>query len=486
MNRWFFTLLLVAVTLPATAADPFDVLLPNENLKIPFPNDVSIVYVTRNSNQTEWNKLTGFWNEGTQDAINPATGGTVTRKVIKIKVPLGLSTAPLVPAENPMTLAKWNLGKRLFFDNMLSSNAKVACSTCHNPAKGYTDQAQFSSGINDSLGGANAPTVLNSAYNRFQFWDGRGSSLEDQSQGPVGNSKEMFAGSGQPWDEAITRLRAKPDYVKAFNDVFGHLPTRDAAAKAIAAYERTVLSGNSVYDRAEQAMKKRLAEDDDGSGKPELKAIDFATVLKDAVAKKDPATAVFGPTLDADALGARLVNGRNLFFGKARCTNCHVGDNFTDGLFHNLGVGAKDGVLGKENLGRYGSLPTGHKDPTLVGAYKTPGLRGLADTAPYLHDGSEKTLEAVIEFYDRGGNVNPFLAEKMRDTTAEAAYQKVKAAGQPLDATVKTFTSAGSPIIPFKLNLTKDEKTDLVLFLKALQGDPVDPIVADPTKFVGS
>ncbi|QEL18133.1 cytochrome-c peroxidase [Limnoglobus roseus] len=486
MNRWLYAFVLGLGTLPAIAAEPLDVLLPNESIKIPFKDDVPIVYVTRNSGLAEWNKLPGFWSEGTQPAVDPATGTTVTRKVIKIKVPLGLSTAPPVPTENPMTLAKWNLGKKLFFENKLSSNAKVSCATCHHPAKGYTDQSQFSSGINNLIGGANAPTVYNSAYNRFQFWDGRGSSLEDQSQGPVGNAKEMFAGSGQPWDEAVLRLRANPEYVKAFGQVFGHAPTRDGAAKAIAAYERTVLIGNSIYDRAEVAMKKRLADDDTG-GKPELKAEDFTAVLKDAITKKDtPALSVLGGEVDADAMSKRLVNGRNLFFGKARCTNCHVGDNFTDGLFHNLGVGAINGVLPKEDLGRYGALPTGHKDPTLVGAYKTPGLRGLADTAPYLHDGSEKTLEAVIEFYDRGGNVNSFLDEKMRDTTAELAYLKAKAAGQPLDPTVKVFTPNGAPIIPFKLNLTKEEKADLVLFMKALQGDPVDPIVADPTKFVGS
>lgn len=483
MIRWLPTLLLALLAIPAVAADPpFDTLLPNDALKVPFKDDVPLVFVTRN--QPEWAKLPGFWNDGTQESIDPATGAKVTRKVVKVKVPLGLSTAPQIPAENPMTVAKWNLGKRLFYDKALSTNGKVACATCHNPTKGFTDQRQFSAGINDLLGGMNAPTVYNTAYNKFQFWDGRGTTLEDQSQGPVGNAKEMFAGTGQPWDEAIQRLRAKPDYVKEFAQVFGHLPTRDAAAKAIAAYERTVLIGNSVYDRAEAAMRKRVAEDDSGA-KPELKAEDFTVVLKQAVAKKDAAALTpLGNEIDADAMGKKLVNGRNLFFGKARCTNCHVGDNFTDGLFHNLGVGAIAGQIAKEELGRYGALPTGHKDPTLVGAFKTPGLRGLLDTAPYLHDGSEKTLEGVVEFYDKGGNANPFLAEKMRDTAAEAAYVKAKAAGQPLDPNVKTFTAGGAPIIPFKLNLTKDEKADLVLFLKALQSDPVDPIVADPTKFV--
>lgn len=480
---WLSAVALCLAALPLAAADPIDFLLPNDALKIPFKDDVPILFVTRNSNTAEWNKLPGFWTEATQDGVDPISGAKVTRKAIKIKVPLGLSSAPQVPAENPLTLAKWQLGKKLYFDKVLSSNATVSCATCHDPAKGYTDQLQFSNGINNLVGGANAPTVINSAYNRFQFWDGRGASLEDQSQGPVGNAKEMFAGPGDPWDAAIVRIRKLPDYAKAFEQVFGHAPTRDAAAKAIATYERTVLSGNSVYDRAEAAMKKRVADDDSGA-KPELKAEDFTAVLKDAVAKKDAAAlAALGTDgADADALGKKLANGRNLFFGKARCTNCHVGDNFTDNAFHNLGVGVKDGQLPKGDLGRFGSQPTGHKDPSQIGAQKTPGLRALKGTAPYMHDGSEKTLEEVVEFYDKGGNANPFLAEKMRDTTAEAAYLKAKAAGQSVDPNVKVFTSGSLPIIPFKLNLTKDEKAELVLFLKSLEGDPIDPMVADPTK----
>jgi cytochrome c peroxidase len=482
-TRWLSVVALCLAALPVAAADPIEFLLPNDALKVPFKDDVPILFVTRNSNTAEWNTMPGFWNEGTQDAVDPLTGAKVTRKAIKIKVPLGLSAAPQVPAENPLTLAKWKLGKKLYFDKILSSNATVSCATCHDPAKGYTDQLQFSNGINNLVGGANAPTVINSAYNRFQFWDGRGASLEDQSQGPVGNAKEMFAGSGDPWDAAIVRIRKQPEYVKAFEQVFGHPPTRDAAAKAIATYERTVLSGNSVYDRAEAVMRKRVADEDDG-GKPELKAQDFTAVLKDAVAKKDTtALAALGTDgADADGLGKKLVNGRNLFFGKARCTNCHVGDNFTDNAFHNLGVGVTDGQLPKGDLGRFGSQPTGHKDPSQIGAQKTPGLRALKNTAPYMHDGREKTLEEVVEFYDKGGNANPFLAEKMRDTAAEAAYLKAKAAGQPVDPNVKVFTSGGLPIVPFKLNLTKDEKADLVLFLKSLEGDPIDPMVADPAR----
>ncbi len=474
---------LAFATAPARAAEPIDALIPNEALKLPFAKDAPIAFITRNANAAVWAALPKYWNEATQEAVDPATGAKVARKAVLIKVPLGLSAGPAVPAENPMTLAKWTLGKKLYFDKIISSDATVSCATCHDPAKGYTDQARFSTGIGGNLGGANAPTVLNAAYNRFQFWDGRAASLEDQSQGPPTNPKEMFDGKGDAWAAVVARLRAKPEYVKEFEQVFGHAPTRDAVAKAIATYERTVLVGNSIYDRAEAAMKKRVADDDTGE-KPELKAVDFAAVLKDAAAKGDAAALQpFGDAAkDADALGKRLVGGRNLFFGKARCTNCHVGENFTDGLFHNLGVGAKDGKLPDGDLGRFGSLPTGHKDPALVGSFKTPGLRGLASTAPYMHDGSEATLEAVVEYYDKGGNANPHLGEKMRDTAAEAAYAKAKAAGQPVDPAVKTFTSAGWPIIPFALKLTKDEKADLVLFMKSLQSDPVDTFIAAPVK----
>lgn len=482
---------LVALALWASPAlaqpklEPADFLLPDESKMTPFKDRVPMVFVT--SNQPEWKALTAFWTEGTQETIDPATGAKVTQKVVKLKVPLGLTQAPPVPAENPMTVEKWVLGKRLYFDKILSSNGEVACATCHAPDKGFADGKRTSTGINNALGPINSPTVFNSAYNRFQFWDGRGSSLEDQAQGPVGNNKEMFGGKTDPWEEAVARLRAKPEYVKAFTAVFGHAPTRDAAAKAVATYERTVLLGNSLHDRAEALMRKRVVEEE--TGKFVLKADDYAAALKDEFARKGPALKDLGLDPDTDAaktaeLGKRLLAGRDLFFGtKARCANCHSGDTFTDHTFHNLGIGAKDGELPLDEFGRFVRLPTGHKDTALVGAFKTPGVRGLLQTAPYMHSGDEKTLEAVVDFYDRGGNVNAWLDEKMRDTAAEAAYVKARAEGKPVDAGVKTYGAAKRPIIPLKLNLTAQEKADLVLYMKALNGDPLDPLLSDPAKF---
>jgi cytochrome c peroxidase len=469
-----------------TPQERADYLLPDESVMTPFKDRVPMVFVTRN--QAEWNSLPSFWNESTENAVDPATGLSVTRKVVKIKVPLGLTTAPPVPPENPMTVEKWVLGKKLYYDNILSTDGTVSCASCHSPRKGFADGKKSSTGIGAQTGPINSPTVFNAAYNKFQFWDGRAQTLEDQSQGPVGNKLEMFAGKTDPWEEAVSRMRADPGYVKAFNAVFGHAPTRDAAAKAIATYERTVLLGNSLADRADAVMRKRVIEEE--SGKFELKAEDFAAALKAEFAAKGPALADLGldPAKDAGRaaeLGARLLNGRTLFFNKARCSNCHTGDTFTDHAFHNLGVGAKDGELPLAEFGRFAALPTGHKETAAVGAFKTPGVRGLLQTAPYMHSGEEKTLEEVVELYDRGGNVNPYLSEKMRDTAAEAAYLAARAEGKPLPPDVKTYGPNRKPVIPLKLNLTAQEKADLVLYLKSLNGDPLDPLLADPEKYPG-
>lgn len=453
----------------------------------PFAEQVPIRFVARGASVQEWEALPAFWNNVVEEAIDPTTGKVIKRNTVVIKVPLGLNTIPEVPAENPMTVAKWELGKRLYFDKILSTNNTIACATCHNPEKGFSDARKSSIGINEQVGGANSPTVINSAYNQFQFWDGRAMSLEHQAQGPVGNPIEMFAGNAEPWSEAIDRIRQDAGYVKAFEKVFGHGPTQDAAAKAIATYERTVLSGDSLHDRATIIMRKRVTEEE--TGRFELIADDYAEALNKAFADKDEPTlkALNLEAKDADKAadsGKRLLNGRELFFGKARCSNCHIGDNFTDHQFHNLGVGIEGDEIPEDTRGRFNSQPIGHKTSEQMGAFKTPGLRALTHTGPYMHDGSEKTLEAVIDLYDKGGNANPFLSEKMRDTEAERAYMLAKAEGKEYSGPKpESYAPGGWPIIPFKLKLTDAEKADLVLFMKALNGAPIDPVVADPEFF---
>jgi cytochrome c peroxidase len=470
---------------PNPAAD-YEWQLPDESLMTPFKDRKPILFVNRSQNLKEWEALPAFWNPGTEKAVEPRTGRAVERECVRVKVPLGLTQNPPVPAENPVTVAKWALGKQLYYDRILSSDGRVACASCHDPKKGFTDRSPFSTGIKNLKGGMSAPTVFNTAYQPFQFWDGRASSLEDQSQGPVMNPVEMFSGDGHAWNAVVRRVRARPDYVRQFAAVFGTPPTRDSIAKAIATYERTVLSGNSVHDRAEVAMRKRVEEEE--TGKFELSAKDYEAVLKAAFAAKD-ANALESLGLDPAKDAARapetakaIDRGRAVFFGKARCNSCHAGDNFTDYQFHNLGVGVKDGQVPP---GRYGALPTGAKDPALVGAFKTPTLRHLLGTAPYMHDGSEDTLAKVVDFYDKGGNANEYLDNKMRDYEAEKEYllsagNHTRYKGPPVALLGKSKT----PVVPLKLNLTKEEKQDLVLFLRALQGDPADSIVADPEKAV--
>jgi cytochrome c peroxidase len=457
----------------------------DESVKLAFKDDVPIIFVSRSSNPALWSELKSYWNEGTETVPDPRTGQLVTRKVIRIKVPLGL-TAPPVPQENPMTLAKWILGKKLYFEKALSSDNTVSCASCHDPSRGYTDQSRVSIGIGGQLGGMNAPTVINSAYNLRQFWDGRAESLEAQAQGPVQNPVEMTNEKNpeHAWPKAIERIRAKPEYMALFQAAFGTPPTRDAAAKAIATYERTVLSGNSIVDRAEMVMRARIDED---GGDPVPLAQDFEKVLKDAIETGDhhalKALNIGRDEAAVQQAAASLARGRALFFGKARCNACHVGENYSDNQFHNLGAGVEDGVIPSNALGRFASLPLGHKNEDLIGAFKTPTTRALLSTGPYMHDGSEESLEKVVEFYDRGGIANEYLDAKMRDYDAEAKVYLARAAGKPIDSSVKLFGPNKKPIVPLKLNLTVQEKKDLVLFLRGLEGDPIDPIVADPKRF---
>jgi cytochrome c peroxidase len=312
-------------------------------------------------------------------AAPPAPPGTPYR----FQVPIGLEEPP-VPDDNPMTVEKVELGRQIYFDKRLSADGKIACATCHDPAKGWAESAPVSTGIRGQKGARNAPTILNSAYGYFQFWDGRAKTLEEQALGPIQNPIEM----GETLDGVVKRLNAVPGYRAQFQKVFGTDVTAEGIAKAVAAFERTVLTGDSPFDRYEKGDKAALS----------------------------PAAA----------------RGYELFRGKANCTSCHVGFNLSDSLFHNLGVGMDK----KEpDLGRYAVT----KDDKDRGAFKTPILRDLTRTAPYMHDGSEPTLESVIELYVRGGNKSPWLDPKMTPLT-----------------------------------LTAGEKADLVAFLKALDGRPVE------------
>ena len=328
---------------------------------------------------------------------------------LTVEVPAGLpelTANNVVPTANPLTKGKYELGRQLYFDPRVSKDGNVSCATCHDPAKGWTDQLPTSVGISGQVGARNAPTVLNTAYGRSMFWDGRAPSLEGQAQGPIQNKIEM---GDQSYEEIIDRLRAIEGYSEPFRKVFGTDVTLDGISKAIATFERVeALTGDSKYDRYRGGDMEALTE----SEKRGL--VLFGERLDDFDEYK--------PTVELQ---------------KAKCTLCHVGFNFTDEKFHNLGVGWDD-ELGKfDDPGRWAISPVGAKDLTELGAFKTPMLRDLEQTAPYMHDGSEATLADVIEYYDKGGNPNPYLDVDMKP-----------------------------------LKLTVEEKADVVAFLKALGGAP--------------
>ncbi len=296
-------------------------------------------------------------------------------------MPLGLIPVQF-PKDNPYTPEKAALGKLLYFDKRLSADDSVSCASCHSPELGFTDCQPVSTGIKSQKGGRSAPTVINRAYSLNQFWDGRAASLEEQAGGPMQNPIEM----GNTHANVVKRIQAIPGYKALYQKAFGTDQIDiDLTTKAIATYERTVLSGNSPYDRYKAGNKK--------------------------------------------ALTAAQVRGMDIYFNKAKCDQCHEGINFTLNSYHNLGVG-----MDKPNpdLGRYEVT----KNEADWGAFKTPTLRDIARTAPYMHDGSLATLEDVVDYYNKGGLKNKNLDERMKP-----------------------------------LNLSKTEQADLVAFLKALNGE---------------
>jgi cytochrome c peroxidase len=325
-------------------------------------------------------------------------------------IPLGLDPdlATHVPADNPLTPAKVELGRQLYFDPRLSKDGTVACATCHHPSMGWAENKPVSTGIGGQKGGRSAPTVVNRVLGLAQFWDGRAATLEEQALGPIGNPIEM----GSSPEEACERLDAIEGYRLQFEAVFGGPATPERIAKALAAFERTLLSAESKLDYYQRAVPFLGYEAEDGD--------DAEFLLRMQVALRGEAE---------NGMSAAAHRGRELFFGKAQCSVCHVGQDLTDESFHNLGIGME---AAEPDLGRF-VVTQLDKDR---GAFRTPSVRNIALTAPYMHDGSLATLRDVVEHYDKGGTKNPWLSEKI-----------------------------------FPLGLTEQEKQDLVTFLEeALTG----------------
>lgn len=290
----------------------------------------------------------------------------------RLELPLGLDErAVSVPEDNPVTPDKIALGKQFFWDKRWSKSGAVACVTCHLPEHGWSDPRQFPVNFAGRQLARHSGTIVNRLFSDRQGWAGQRASLED------------FA--GKDFNMAVDHLAAIPAYQRQFRQVFGTDLNLDGVAKAVAAYVRTIVSGNAPYDRFRAA--------------------------------------------DTGALSPAARRGLTLFGGKARCIRCHDGFNFTDEGYHNLGVG-----MDRENpdLGRYDVT----KREVNKGAFKTPTLRDVARRGPYMHDGSMRTLRAVVAFYDRGGIPNPWLSPEI-----------------------------------VSLGLTPEEREDLVAFLEALTGE---------------
>jgi cytochrome c peroxidase len=340
----------------------------------------------------------------------------------ELKPPTGIPLevwSYFVPRNNPLTAAKVELGRKLFFDPRLSADGSVSCSSCHDPRLGFADGKRLAIGIGGRVGKRNTPTVLNAMFSSTLFWDGRADSLEAQSLEPLVSPDEM---GNTSHDEVVLRLAAIAEYNDQFSKTFGGAVNINLLSKAIATYERTLVSANAPYDRF-------LAG-------------------------------------DRSALNEAAQRGLALFRGRARCSVCHSLNTafpfLTDGNYRNTGVAGNssnfDSLLrrataasssnstnalqalinepAKAELGRF--LVTGNAID--IGSFRTPMLRNVELTAPYFHDGSAATLADVIRYYARGGNDH-----SSRDWELQA------------------------------LNLSEHEQQDLIEFLKSLTSDDLKP-----------
>ncbi len=316
---------------------------------------------------------------------------------LDFELPFGLSAAKaniFVPEDNPLTLAKIELGRQLYFDTRLSADSSVSCASCHDPDQGYAANTQFGVGIRSQVGGRNSPTAYNRILSTAQFWDGRAATLEEQAVGPIANPIEM----GNEHDACVGLLESIPAYKRQFEVIFSDGVTIENVGKAIASFERAIVTGPAPYDYYDQLLKFRQVYAEDLEDLDELREEDPELVAEyEALVK----------ATEKNPMTESAQNGMKLFFGKANCTACHAGANFTDEQYHNLGVGM---TADEPDLGRYEVT----KKEADKGAFKTPTLRNVVQTAPFMHDGSQQTLLEVVQWYTKGGHPNPWLSDKMK------------------------------------------------------------------------
>lgn len=458
-----------ATRYPAAAVKPAAVedkaaALPTWSWQLPQSSpetaDIPIVFIAHG--HKDWEGLRSYWNMSPPPAagsrtihlgqapfaIAGAMALTGHLDTVRIKVPLGLpDPTPHIPPANPPTLAKWKLGRQIFFlRKLVSGSDTFACASCHQPQFGFGEDRSV------TLGGTrNTPSLVNAAFNRHQFWDGRVATLEEVLVRSFDD--ELAADRRTPgaapqeshrWGGLVRVLEADIDYRLRFQQVFGiKQPTQDAVAKALATYVRTILSGHALVDRAEAERRRAKA--------PELSAEHFAAQL-DAQALE----ALQAVAESKDALAKKLEKGSRLFHIKG-CAACHGGPLYTDHDFHNIGIGDSEPFrLSGQETGRFAQVPVGLKEARLIGAYRTPTLRGLSRTAPYFHDGSSPDLRHVVEYFNKD-------VRGSRDYLAKELQPDGLGRGEALE-------------------LNADDVAALAAFLRALDGDPVDGTVAAPPK----
>jgi cytochrome c peroxidase len=343
-----------------------------------------------------------------------APGSGVSEKPVgvpvTIKAPLGLPAVP-VPDGNPETAETIALGRRLFYEKKLSIDSSLACASCHNPTLGFTDGQRHSTGVGGKTGTRNAPTLINAAYAPIQFWDGRAPSLEEQAAGPMSNPIEM----NQSDDVCVGKLEADASYRADFEKAFGPGPVTIGKVKnALASFERTLISGNSPFDRYEYGGDRKALS---------------PAAIRGLAAFRDPK--------------------------RGNCAACHtIGEKyalFTDGKFHNIGVGVnEEGDL--TDLGRY------HETNVEAdrGAFKTPTLRNVAKSAPYMHDGSLKTLKDVVDFYAGGGNSNPTLDKEIKGI--KLTGQERADLAEFLESLTGEMPQDAGPPVSARLDIAKPER----------------------------
>jgi cytochrome c peroxidase len=339
--------------------------------------------------------------------------------VLKPTLPQGLAAGAAQMADladNPLTRAKIELGRQLYFDPRLSKDHSISCASCHHPENAFARATQFGEGVGGQKGKRNSPVAYNRILSSVQFWDGRAATLEEQALGPIANPIEM----SNTHDVCVSHLGTIPGYKMQFEKIFPDGLTINNVAKAIASFERALVTGPSAWDFYEPLKNFEEA---------------YASELEDLEVLKEDDPDMFEEYMalkkvsDEHPMSESAKRGAVLFFSdKGGCTACHVGANFTDEKYHNLGVGMDKP---EPDLGRF-VVTNDEKDK---GAFKTPTVRNVELTGPYMHDGSQKTLEEVVEWYNKGGHKNQWLDEKIKP-----------------------------------LNLSDQEKADLVAFMKALTG----------------